>query len=48
VRFPFAPSQIAAFKDPGVPIVLGINHPHYGHMAMIPPAVRLVLAKDFD
>ena len=27
--------------------VLGFSHPNYGHMAVIPPAVRAELAKDF-
>ena len=48
VHFPFAPAQIAAFRDLGVEAVLGLSHPHYSHMAVIPPAAREALAADFD
>jgi hypothetical protein len=48
VRFVFSKDQMAAFKDPARKIVLGIDHPHYGHMATVAPAVRAELAKDFD
>jgi|SRR5689334_3286100 len=47
VHFPFTPSQIARFKEPGTQVVVGINHPHYGHMAVLPDAVRAALARDF-
>ena len=46
VHFPFTPSQIAAFHEGEV--VLGFTHPQYGHMAVMPAAVRRALAKDFD
>jgi hypothetical protein len=46
VRFRFSPEQIVKFKDAGTAI-LGVAHPAYGHMAVIPPAVRAELAKDF-
>jgi hypothetical protein len=48
VHFPFTPSQIAAFRDASVEAVLGLAHPNYSHMAVIPPAVRQELAGDFD
>jgi len=47
VRFRFTPEQIAQFKNPAIPAVLGVAHPAYGHMAVIPPEVRAELAKDF-
>jgi hypothetical protein len=47
VRFTFTTEQIAKFKDASVTAVLGVAHPAYGHMAVIPPAVRTELAKDF-
>jgi len=47
VRFPFMAGQIARFRDPSVNAVLGVAHPAYGHMAVIPPDVRNELAKDF-
>ncbi|MGN6149577.1 MAG: DUF3501 family protein [Rhizomicrobium sp.] len=47
VRFTFTPAQIAKFKDASVTAVLGVAHPAYGHMAVIPPEVRTELARDF-
>ncbi len=48
VHFPFTPDQIARFRTPGAEVVLGLTHPNYGHMAILPEAVRAELAKDFD
>jgi hypothetical protein len=45
LRFVFTPAQIAKFKT--AQAVLGFTHPNYGHMAVIPPAMREELAKDF-
>jgi hypothetical protein len=28
-------------------MVVGMAHPNYGHMAVMPPAMREALAKDF-
>lgn len=47
VRFKFSPEQIAKFWDNSVIAVLGVAHPAYGHMAVIPPDVRAELSKDF-
>jgi hypothetical protein len=47
VRFTFTPEQIAKFKNPAIPAVLGVAHAAYGHMAVIPADVRGELAKDF-
>lgn len=47
LHFDFAPEQIAAFRLPGTEVILGIGHPHYGHMAVVPEAVRAELAGDF-
>jgi len=47
LRFSFTPEQIAAFKSGARPAVLGIGHKNYGHMAVLPDAVRAELAKDF-
>ncbi|MGN6516880.1 MAG: DUF3501 family protein [Rhizomicrobium sp.] len=47
VRFSFTPEQIARFRDAAVPAVLGVAHPAYGHMAVIPQDVRAELVKDF-
>ena len=48
LRFPFTPAQIAAFKAPGARILVGFDHPNYGHMATMPEPVRAALAEDFD
>jgi hypothetical protein len=29
-------------------VVLGISHPHYGHMAVLSAETRAALAKDFS
>ena len=47
LRFPFTAAQIAAFKGGKDDVVAGFDHPNYGHMAVIPPAVRAALAQDF-
>jgi hypothetical protein len=48
IHFPFSDDQVAAFKIPGSQIVLGIEHPEYAHMAVLPDAVRAALAADFS
>ena len=48
IRFPFTPAQIAAFGQPGARVLVGFDHPNYGHMAVMPEPVRAALAKDFD
>lgn len=48
LHFPFTPDQIAAFRADGARVELCIEHPAYGHIAVMPEAVRLDLAGDFD
>ena len=48
LRFPFSPEQIAAFKAPGARVLVGFDHPNYGHMATMPEPVRAALSEDFD
>ncbi|HUC60847.1 MAG TPA: DUF3501 family protein [Alphaproteobacteria bacterium] len=48
VHFPFTRAQIAKFKSPGTQVILGLSHANYGHMAVVPEAVRQALAEDFD
>ncbi len=48
VWFPFTGGQIARFKTPGARVLIGIDHPNYGHMAVMPETVRAALAEDFD
>ena len=45
VRFTLTPGQKAAFKS-DAPVMLGFDHPRYGHLAMMPAATRETLAQD--
>jgi hypothetical protein len=47
VSFPFTPEQQAAFRKAEARVVVGIDHAAYGHMAVMPEAVRAALAQDF-
>ncbi len=47
LHFPFTPEQVAAFRDPTAEITVGINHPNYGHMAVLQTEARDALAEDF-
>lgn len=47
LHFDFTDSQAAAFRTPGARIVVGITHPEYGHLAVMPEPVRAALARDF-
>src|SRR5690242_10546912 len=47
IRFPFTAPQIAAFKSGEGDVIVGFDHGNYGHMAVMPPAVRQALAQDF-
>jgi hypothetical protein len=47
LRFKLTPEQIARFKDNSERVVLGVSHPHYGHMAVLAAEARAALAKDF-
>lgn len=46
VTFPFTAAQKTAFRKPGQQVVVGIDHPNYGHMAVMPEAVRAALTED--
>jgi uncharacterized protein DUF3501 len=48
VHFPFTAEEIAAFRSPGQQVIAGFSHPAYGHMAVMPEAIRATLAADFD
>ncbi len=47
IHFPFTPEQIEKFSAPGAQILIGFGHENYGHMAVMPDAVRESLARDF-
>ena len=44
----FTPAQIAAFRDPANRVVVAVDHADYGHMAVMPSAMRDALVGDFD
>ncbi|MDE0391687.1 MAG: DUF3501 family protein [Rhodospirillales bacterium] len=48
LRFPFSPAEAAAFRTPGARVLLGIGHPAYGHLAIVPEQTRAALAEDLD
>ena len=48
VRFAVNDAHAAAFRAPGARVVLGFDHPNYGHMAIMPECVRAALAQDLD
>ena len=48
LRFPFPPAVAAAFRTPGARVQLGIDHPAYGHLAIMSEETRAALAEDLD
>jgi hypothetical protein len=48
LRFKLTATQIAHFRNSTERVVLGVSHPHYGHMAVLTAEARAALAKDFD
>ncbi len=47
LRFKLTADQIAHFRNGTERVVLGVSHPHYGHMAILTVEARAALAKDF-
>src|SRR4029077_2578280 len=47
IRFPFTPAAIVAFRGGAGDVIVGFDHPSYGHMAVMPAAVRQALTQDF-
>ena len=48
LRFPFSPADAARFRTTGTRVLLGIEHPAYGHLAVMPEETRAALADDLD
>lgn len=48
LKFAFAPDLISRFNATGAEIVVGIDHPNYAHMAVLPEPIRAALSEDFD
>jgi len=47
LRFPLEARHIALFRDPGTEILIGCSHDRYSHRAVLSPATRAELARDF-
>ena len=48
LHFAFTDAQVEKFRSPDAQVTLGIGHEKYGHLAVLPEAVRRALAQDFD
>ncbi len=48
LHFAFTDAQVEKFRSPDARVTLGIGHEKYAHQAVLPEAVRQVLAQDFD
>ena len=47
LHFPLTREAIAHFRDPAVSVLIGCDHEQYAHMALLSPATRAELARDF-
>jgi Protein of unknown function (DUF3501) len=47
IMFPFTEGRIVRFKTSGTRVIVGFDHPNYGHMALLSETVRAALAEDF-
>jgi hypothetical protein len=48
LHFPLTDAQKAVFRSPGVQVLVGCDHEAYAHMAVLTPATRAELARDFS
>jgi hypothetical protein len=48
LHFPFPDAAVAAFRSGAGPVTFHIEHPGYGHIAILPDDTRAELARDFD
>jgi hypothetical protein len=48
VHFRLTPPLVPTFKVPGTRVIVGCDHASYGHMAVMPEAMRAELARDLD
>ncbi|MBY8824859.1 DUF3501 family protein [Sphingomonas colocasiae] len=46
-HFPFTAAQVAAWRAGGAPAMFHVEHPNYGHIALIGDDMRQELARDF-
>jgi hypothetical protein len=48
LHFPFDDAAVAAFRNANARVTLEVEHPNYGHIAVLPAEVKAALAADFD
>lgn len=48
IHFPFTDAQAEKFGKPGAEVIVGFNHPGYGHMVRITEETRKALEQDFS
>ena len=48
VHFSLNERQADALKQPGTRVMVGIDHPNYGHLAVVPEESRAELSRDLD
>lgn len=48
LRFPLTETQADDFRDASKPVMVGCNHPAYGHLAVLSNETRAELDKDLD
>ena len=46
VRFPLTEEQATGLRDDATPVMIGCDHPLYGHLAVLSDATRTELSKD--
>ena len=47
LHFALSAAQIAVFRDPATTVLIGCDHEQYSHMAVLSPATRAELSRDF-
>jgi len=47
LRFPFTDEDVAGFRQREARVMIGGDHPNYGHLAVVSEASRAELARDF-
>lgn len=47
LHFPLTSEHIAVFRDPATQVMIGCDHEAYAHLAVLTPATRAELARDF-
>lgn len=48
IRFSFTETEIMTFCDQSIKVTISINHPNYGHMAVVQQNIRDALSLDFN